>query len=150
MKAKLSTTRKAKYVSSHRKENPCHLYTYQVVTFEKADPYQCAPIIAASPIDLRTYTNKDGAVTACLWVNYRTHDEHGNVTRTHVQGSAAVAGCNTTGGFDKRAAAVDGAILNAGFDLDCEVAGTENIQEALSAIARAIGLIEFAIVQSHA
>lgn len=142
MKATYNATAKTKFTTSHRKENSkCFFEEYSIVTF---DPSQIMPRYRARKIvELRLYGT--GNVNfACLWTN--TND-HGS------RGSGRAGGY----GYHRPSAAAGEAIRNAGFELltddgkpmDIGGVGEQAIEQALCAIADAIGIKDYALVRSH-
>lgn len=93
-------------------------------------------------IEARLYSTGN-ANTCCLWV----HGVDGLAGITHTQGSGRAGGY----GYHRPSAALSEAIRNAGFTLSRDIAGVgdDAMQEALFAMAKAIGVRKPAIVLSY-
>jgi ribosomal protein L32 len=174
MKAKYDRNRATKYTTSHRKEGKCHFEEYSIVTMKAGEPNPRYRV--SKPVELRLYGT--GNVNfACLWI--RVPSKAANecpkcgesmpnttcpkcVVRTmegkampeiYTQGSGRAGGY----GYHRPSAAAGEAIRNAGFELltdegkPCDIGGVGEsaIEEALCAIADAIGLKDYALVRSH-
>jgi hypothetical protein len=131
---------KTKFTSSHRKEGKCFLHVYQIVNTDPASGYGTSygARLASVPVELRLY-GTGGSNTACLWVN---------ADPLHTQGSGRAGGC----GYHRPSAAAGEAISNAGFTLAKSIGGVGDsaIEEALCAIAAAIGIKSFVLTSAHA
>jgi len=134
MKATYNSNPKTKFTSSHRKENKCYLTVYQILTRNGSD---CRGRMH-SPVELRIYGTGTGN-TACLWVN------HGEM---HTQGSGRAGGY----GYHRPSAAASEAIYNAGFTLSAPLSGVGDsaIEEAMLAIAEAIGVSDYGLTVAYA
>jgi hypothetical protein len=138
METKLTATfnagKNSKFNASHRKESKCYFKEYAGIAINKTynNLYPA--------VTIRTYQVSDaGNVYACIWIN-------GN--EIHTNGSGSAGGY----GYDKKSAAVQEAINNAGFTLSENIAGRGSIliRAAVIAIGEAIGCpIEY-IHNSHA
>jgi len=113
-------------IASNRKEK--HFTAqYSIVTSDYREP-----------VILRLYGT--GATNyACLWVNYK---------EVHISGGGKAGGY----GYHRASAAAQVAINNAGIALSQDIDGRGNgaIGDALKAIARALGLTDFGLIEAHA
>jgi hypothetical protein len=133
-KATYNASAKTKFTSSHRKENKCYLTVYQILVRDSSD---CRGRMH-TPVELRLY-GTGNTNTACLWIN------HGEI---HTQGSGRAGGY----GYHRPSAAAAEAISNAGFSLSRSIGGVGDsaIEEALIAIAEAIGVKDYGLTVAHA
>jgi hypothetical protein len=174
MKANYNASAKTKFTTSHRKDGKCHFEEYSILTLNRFIPnprYR-----ANKAIQLRLYGT--GNVNfACLWVNVSDRSlrvcpkcgdhmhnttcpkcvkptkESADTPDIHTQGSGRAGGY----GYHRPSAAAGEAIRNAGFELltdegkPCDIGGVGDsaIEQALCAIADAIGLKDYALVRSH-
>lgn len=92
----------------------------------------------SQPVILRLYGTQ-AKNYACLWVNYK---------EVHISGGGSAGGY----GYHRPSAAAQVAINNAGIALSADIDGRGDsaIQDALKAIARALGLTEFGLIEAHA
>jgi len=92
----------------------------------------------SQPVILRLYGTQSTNY-ACLWVNYK---------EVHISGGGKAGGY----GYHRASAAAQVAINNAGIVLsqDIDGRGEGAIQDALKAIARALGLSDFGLIEAHA
>jgi hypothetical protein len=125
-----------KFNPRHRKETPCFLEVREVITFDQAatDPLDRVHV----PVQLRLYgTGRTNS--ACLWINHNG---------THRAASGIAGGC----GYHRPSAAAGAAIAHAGIKLsqDIDGVGDNAIDEALCAIAEALGLTTYGITRTHA
>jgi hypothetical protein len=138
--ATFSPEAKTKWTRSHRKEGKCFLDVYQIINTDPASAHGSSygAMIASVPVELRIY-GTGGSNTACLWVN---------ADPLHTQGSGRAGGC----GYHRGSAAAGAAISNAGFALAKSINGVGDsaIEEALCAIAKAIGIKSFVLTHAHA
>ena len=125
-----------KFNPRHRKETPCFLEVREVITFDQdaTDPLNRVH----APVQLRLY-GTGRTHSACLWIN---HDG------THRAASGIAGGC----GYHRPSAAAGAAIAHAGIKLskDIDGVGDNAIDEALCAIAEALGLTTYGITRTHA
>jgi hypothetical protein len=145
MKAKFNSTAKTKYTTSHRKEGKCFFEEFSVLVRNGDPDYTRIPACRLSKaVELRLY-GTGNTNTACLWI--RGGDNF------YTQGSGRAGGY----GYHRPSAAAGEAIRNAGFELltnegkPCDIGGVGEsaIEEALCAIADALGLTDYALVRSH-
>ena len=117
MKATINKAAKTKFTTSHRKEGKCFLTVYAAIVGDKV------------PVELRIYYTGTKAY-ACIWIN-------DNNTETYLSGSGSAGGY----GYDKRSAAADEAIRNAGVTISESInaRGESAIYAAMSAIATELG-----------
>ena len=125
-----------KFNPRHRKETPCFLEVREVITFDHdaTDPLDRVH----APVQLRLYgTGRTNS--ACLWINHHS---------IHRAASGIAGGC----GYHRPSAAAAGAIANAGIELSKNIDGVGDnaIDEALCAIADALGLSNYGITRNHA
>lgn len=92
----------------------------------------------SQPVILRLYGTQSTNY-ACLWVDHEG---------VHISGGGKAGGY----GYHRSSAAAQVAINNAGIALsqDIDGRGEGAIQDALKAIARALGLVEFGLIEAHA
>jgi hypothetical protein len=104
----------------------------------------CAPVDGraslSQPIIVRLYWPKD-TVYACAWICCEHDYSFG-------KGKGKAGGA----GYHKASAAVDAALRSCGIELEMSIAelGDEGIIGALNAIAKHIGLTQWAITEAHA
>lgn len=125
-----------KFNIRHRKETPCFLEGRKVITFDQdaTDPRNRVH----APVELRIYgTGRTNS--ACLWIDHEG---------IHRAASSIAGGC----GYHRPSAAAAGAIANAGIELSKNIDGVGDnaIDEALCAIAEALGLTSYGITRNHA
>lgn len=129
---------KTKFTTSHRKENKCWWFEeFSIITPAELYTPQSGPREAHKPITLRLYGT--GSMNfACLWVN-----THG----LHTSGSGSAGGY----GYHRPSQAAANAIRNAGFSLSKDIGGvgTGAIKDALAAIAEAVGLSDYYLIDAH-
>lgn len=146
MKAKFDSTKKDKFTLSHRKESKCHFESYAIITMGQASMPRFK---AKIPVELRLY-GTGNTNFACIWINNEKFGQDGEVC-THGSGRAGGYG------YHRPSAAAGEAIRNAGFELltdegnpmDIGGVGEQAIEQALCAIADAIGIKDYALVRSH-
>jgi hypothetical protein len=141
MKAKYNASAKTKWTTSHRKEGKCFFEELSIVTF---DPAEANPRHRLNkPVELRLYGTGNQNF-ACLWVRVPGLDFNKEV---YTQGSGRAGGY----GYHRPSAATAEAISNAGFALDADIGGVGEsaMEEALCAIADALGIKGYAVVRSH-
>jgi len=129
-----------KFNPRHRKENACYLEVRQIVTIDQDE--QTAQHRLHVPVELRLYgTGRTNS--ACLWINH--HGAHGTAYRA----SSGRAGGY---GYHRTSAAAQEAIENAGITLAKRIDGVGDnaIDEALVAIAEALGITGYALNRTHA
>lgn len=92
----------------------------------------------SQPIIVRLYWPKD-TVYACAWIS--GHHDY-----------SIGKGKSSRAGYHKASAAVDAALRSCGIELETSIAGIgdEGIIGALNAIAKHIGLTQWAITEAHA
>ena len=134
--ATITADYQCKFTTSHRKEGKCFLEVLQIITMDTDSkrPDRRAHV----PVELRLYgTGKMNY--ACLWINH-------NGTHAHASGSAGGYG------YHRPSAAAQEAISNAGIRLACPIdgVGSNAIEEALCAIADALGVKDYALTRAHA
>ena len=131
------TSRTSKFDIRHRRENGGFYHARLVVDLDQ-ETYASGRGHAA--VELRLYNNTTGSKTsACLWVR-------GNDFCT--SGSASVGGY----GYHRGSGAADAAIKAAGIDLARRIDGVGDgaIDDALLAIAKAVGIKRPALISTHA
>jgi hypothetical protein len=133
--ATFNPTAKTKFSTSHRKEKGGFHAEYAAIV---PDDYEHNTSKCKSPVTIRLYW--PGSVCyACIWVNGEA---------IHTSGSGSAGG----GGYCKASAAAGEAIRNAGFTLQSRIdgVGTNAIEQAVLAIAAAVGYPEAMLHTSHA
>jgi hypothetical protein len=133
MQATINKNLHDKKTTQNRKEEHFY-YQYTVIVIESY------PLEVIIPIILRLYATKS-RVYACMWVNDKEN-------QIHVSGGGYAGGY----GYHKASAAAQDAINNAGIILSEDIAGRGDsaIQEALKAIALALGYENVTILTAHA
>jgi len=137
MKATFDHNHKSKFTTSHRKEGKCWFQEYSIITTNNA--YEVKGLKEANQvITLRIY-GTGARNTACIWVNHTGF--------AHTSGSGSAGGY----GYDRKSAAAQEAINNAGFSLSQDIGGVGEsaIREALQAIAEEIGLKDYFLTTAH-
>jgi hypothetical protein len=120
---------KPKFTASHKKKS-CMFHGYAVIAIGNDFPKGHKEII-----DLRLYGIKSsGNWSACLWINSKGLLGSGNATG---------------GGYDRKAAATELAINNAGITLNQPIGGTSQIPDVLLAIAFEMGYSECMVVEQY-
>lgn len=135
--ATIAADHTCKFNTRDRKEKPCFLEVRQIITFDSAGGWAPHHRIHV-PVELRLYGT--GRInTACLWIHYGA---------THASGSGRAGG----GGYHRPSAAAEQAIQNAGITLSKPIAGVGDnaIDEALCAIADALGITGYGLNRTHA
>lgn len=125
-----------KFNQRHRKEGACYLEVRQIITIDQdaENPRHRVRV----PVELRLYgTGRTNS--ACLWVN------HGDIS---ISGSGSAGGY----GYHRASAAAGEAIDHAGITLAKRIDGVGDnaIDEALVAIAEALGITGYALNRTHA
>lgn len=122
---------------SHRKEKGGDYQTYKLVVFDKKRVSKYSDGFF-EPVDVRVYYSNGLRVTACVWINDSEQGIHGS-------GSAAVGG----GNYDKTAASVERAFDACGVEFNFGFGGSEQIPDALKAIARKLGYKQYTVIKSY-
>lgn len=133
MKATYTQPKTVKFNRSHRKEKGSfHFSSYIVVDLADDNPVYFAR--ASQPVTLRLYSTQ-ARTTACVWV------------AGGGRGSGSAGGY----GYHRPSAAAQEALNNAGFTFDrrFDGAGDSAIEEAMLAVASAIGVKKPALVVAH-
>lgn len=119
---------------SYRKENAGLHRSFQVLDLTRRyENHEALPVVT-----VRTYW-PSSACYACVWIIS---------DGMYFNGSGKAGG----GGYCKESAAIDSAFRSAGvkFDIDMHGSGLPVVREFLADLARALGLTDFIIVESHA
>lgn len=147
MQAKITKQNYDGKIKQHRKENNRLLNEYAVLLPEKRKEYVREGNIMRSPIIARLYAVPSAqygfTIHACVWINSATDKKP-----VYISGGGKASGC----GYHKASAALQAAINDAGIVLSESIAGVGDsaINDALIAIAKALGFKRFHIHVSHA
>lgn len=134
--ATIAADHPGKFNPRHRKEGACFLEVRQIITIDQdaANPRHRVWV----PVDLRLYgTGRTNS--ACLWISH---------AGTYKTGSGSAGGY----GYHRASAAAQEAIENAGVKLAQRIDGVGDnaIDDALCAIADALGITDYALHRTHA
>jgi len=135
MKATFNPTAPTKFTTTHRKEGKCFFSSMIVISL--ADKPYTLPPRQPERIICRFYGT--GSInTCCIWAN------NGEI---HTSGSGSAGGY----GYHRPSQAMENAIRNAGFTLSESIGGVGEtaMEEALIAMAKALGIKRPAIIRSH-
>lgn len=134
MKATYNKNAKTKFTTFHRKENKCYFDSYTALA--ACTNYEGKPDLKPV-VELRLY-GTGNSNTAAIWV----HAEE-----LHTSGTGSAGGY----GYHRPSAAAAEAIRNAGIELDKDISGVGDtaIEQAVKAIAEAVGYPDCPIFHSH-
>ena len=134
MKATYNKNAKTKFTNFHRKENKCYFDSYTALA--ACTNYEGKPDLKPV-VEIRLY-GTGNSNTAAIWV----HAEP-----IHTSGTGSAGGY----GYHRPSAAAAEAIRNAGIELDGDISGRGDsaIEEAVKAIAEAVGYPNCPVFHAH-
>lgn len=134
MKATYNKNAKTRFTSFHRKENKCYFDSFTALA--PCLNYEGKPDLKPV-VELRLY-GTGNSNTAAIWVH------SGDI---HTSGTGQAGGY----GYHRPSAAAAEAIRNAGFKLSNNISGVGNsaIEEAVKAIAEAVGYPDCPVFHAH-
>ena len=134
MKATYNKNAKTKFTNFHRKENKCYFNSYTALA--ACTNYEGKPDLKPV-VEIRLY-GTGNSNTAAIWV----HAEP-----IHTSGTGSAGGY----GYHRPSAAAAEAIRNAGIELDGDISGRGDsaIEEAVKAIAEAVGYPNCPVFHAH-
>lgn len=135
MKATFDPTAPTKFTTTHRKDGKCFFSSMTVISLADKPYTPCL----RQPLRIECRLYGTGSVnTCCIWAN------NGEI---HTSGSGSAGGY----GYHRPSQAMENAIRNAGFTLSESIGGVGEtaMEEALIAMAKALGIKRPAIIRSH-